>query len=107
MSITASITSATSSAANDGPITLPGKEWYQVSLGGSDGSALATTAVPGKVIGPSFAADEVADAIEAVIDTYRDQRAANERFIDTVKRLGLDPFKASANAVRRSTARAA
>ena len=81
-----------------------GKEWYQVSLGGSDGSALATTAVPGKVIGPSFAADEVADVIEAVIDTYRAARASNERFIDTVKRIGLDPFKASANAVRRSTA---
>lgn len=84
-----------------------GKEWYQVSLGGSDGSLISGAAVPGKVIGPSFAADEVADAIEAVVDTYRAQRAANERFIDTVKRVGLDPFKASANAVRRSTAHAA
>ena len=83
-----------------------GKEWYQVSLGGSDGSALATTAVPGKVIGPSFAADEVADVLEAVIETYRAQRAANERFIDTVKRVGLDPFKTAANATRRSTAKA-
>ena len=83
-----------------------GKEWYQVSLGGSDGSTLSGAAVPGKVIGPSFAADEVADAIEAVIDTFRSQRAANERFIDTVRRVGLDPFKTSANAVRRSTAAA-
>ena len=81
-----------------------GKEWYQVSLGGSDGSALATTAVPGKVIGPSFAADEVADVLEAVIETYRGQRLDNERFIDTVKRVGLDPFKTAANATRRSTA---
>jgi len=84
-----------------------GKEWYQVSLGGSDGSALATTAVPGKVIGPSFAADEVADVLEAVIETYRGQRIANERFIDTVKRVGLDPFKVAANATRRSTAQPA
>jgi sulfite reductase (NADPH) hemoprotein beta-component len=84
-----------------------GKEWYQVSLGGSDGSTISGAAVPGKVIGPSFAADEVADAIEAVVDTYRAQRAANERFIDTVKRVGLDPFRVSANAVRRSTAHAA
>ena len=84
-----------------------GKEWYQVSLGGSDGSALATTAVPGKVIGPSFAADEVADVIEAVIDTYLGARSANERFIDTVKRVGLDPFRQAANAVRRSTAQPA
>ncbi len=84
-----------------------GKEWYQVSLGGSDGSALATTAVPGKVIGPSFAADEVADVLEAVIETYRGQRADNERFIDTVKRVGIDPFKTAANATRRSTAQGA
>jgi sulfite reductase (NADPH) hemoprotein beta-component len=81
-----------------------GKEWYQVSLGGSDGSALATTAVPGKVIGPSFAADEVADVLEAVIETYRTRRTTDERFIDTVKRVGLEPFKAAANATRRSTA---
>ena len=84
-----------------------GKEWYQVSLGGSDGTTLSGAAVPGKVIGPSFAADEVGDAIEAVIETYRSQRAANERFIDTVRRIGIEPFKAPANAVRRSTAQAA
>lgn len=81
-----------------------GKEWYQVSLGGSDGSTISGASVPGKVIGPSFAADEVADVIEAVIDTYREQRDANELFIDTVRRIGLEPFKASANGVRRSTA---
>ncbi|MBX3621256.1 MAG: nitrite/sulfite reductase [Rhizobacter sp.] len=86
-----------------------GKEWYQVSLGGLDGSALGGHAsAPGKVIGPSFAADEVADVVEAVLDTYRVQRhSAAERFIDTVKRVGLDPFKAAANAQRRSTAVAA
>ena len=83
-----------------------GREWYQVSLGGSDGSTLSGASVAGRVIGPSFAADEVTDVLEAVIDTYRGSRAANERFIDTVKRIGLDPFKASANAVRRSTAAA-
>ncbi len=84
-----------------------GKEWYQISLGGSDGSRISGLSAAGKVIGPSFAADEVADVIEAVVETYRAQRAAaNELFIDTVKRVGLDPFKASANAVRRSTATA-
>jgi sulfite reductase (NADPH) hemoprotein beta-component len=81
-----------------------GKEWYQISLGGSDGSHISGGSVAGKVIGPSFAADEVTDVMEALIDTYRVQRAASELFIDTVKRVGLDPFKASANAVRRSTA---
>ena len=81
-----------------------GKEWYQVSLGGTDGSALAGSAIAGKVIGPSFAADEVADVVESLIDTFRAQRRGGERFIATVGRVGLDPFKAAANAVRRSTA---
>ena len=84
-----------------------GKEWYQVSLGGSDGSRISGDAVAGRVIGPSFAAEEVADVIEAVIETYRHERAANELFIDTVKRVGLDSFKAAANAARRATAKAA
>jgi sulfite reductase (NADPH) hemoprotein beta-component len=81
-----------------------GKEWYQISLGGSDGATISGAPVPGKVIGPSFASDEVADVIESLVDTYRRQRAANELFIDCVKRVGLDPFKSGANAVRRSTA---
>jgi sulfite reductase (NADPH) hemoprotein beta-component len=80
-----------------------GKEWYQVSLAGSDGANIGGTAVPGKVIGPSFAADEVGDVIEALIDTYRANRDASERFVDTVKRVGLDPFKSAANAVRTAT----
>ena len=84
-----------------------GSEWYQLTLGGSDGSSLAPATAIGKVIGPSFAADEITDAVEAVIETYREVRAANERFIDTVQRVGLGPFKAAANAVRRSTAKAA
>ncbi|CAH0355558.1 nitrite/sulfite reductase [Aquabacterium sp. CECT 9606] len=84
-----------------------GSEWYQVTLGGSDGSSHAPVSAVGKVIGPSFAADEVTDVIEAVIETYRGQRAANEKFIDTVQRVGLDPFKSAANAVRRSTAKQA
>jgi sulfite reductase (NADPH) hemoprotein beta-component len=82
-----------------------GKEWYQVSLGGADGSTLSGASTPGKVIGPSFAADEVPDVVEAVIETYRAARSSSaERFIHTVRRVGLDPFKSAANAVRRSTA---
>ena len=82
-----------------------GQEWYQVSLGGADGSTLSGPSVAGKVIGPSFAADEVPDVIEAVIDTYRAERTGHqERFIATVKRVGLEPFKVAANAVRRATA---
>jgi sulfite reductase (NADPH) hemoprotein beta-component len=83
-----------------------GAEWYQLTLGGADGSTHSGASVPGKVIGPSFAADEIADAVEAVIDTYREQRAPQERFIDTVRRIGVEPFKAPTQAVRRSTAQA-
>jgi len=81
-----------------------GSEWYQVSLGGSDGSTISGAATAGKVIGPSFAAEEVPDVVEAVIQTFRAQRQAGERFIDTVRRIGLPPFKAAADAQRHLTA---
>ena len=81
-----------------------GSEWYQVTLGGSDGSTQSGPAIPGKVIGPSFAADEVADVLEAVIETYRTQRHDGERFIDTVRRIGTPPFRSAADAVRQTTA---
>ncbi|HET9823082.1 MAG TPA: nitrite reductase, partial [Burkholderiaceae bacterium] len=84
-----------------------GAEWYQLTLGGADGSRAGGAATPGKVIGPSFAADEIADAVEAVLDTYRALRRPGERFADTLRRVGPDPFKAPANAARRSTALAA
>jgi sulfite reductase (NADPH) hemoprotein beta-component len=81
-----------------------GAEWYQLTLGGSDGSTASGASVPGKVIGPSFAADEIADVIEAVILTYRRERAAGERFIDSVRRLGTAPFRTATDEVRLATA---
>ncbi|MDR7096089.1 nitrite/sulfite reductase [Hydrogenophaga laconesensis] len=84
-----------------------GQEWYQVTLGGSDGTRLSGEAIPGKVIGPSFAASEVPDVIEALLDTYRAQRKSGETFLATLRRTGPDAFKTAANAVRTSTARAA
>jgi sulfite reductase (NADPH) hemoprotein beta-component len=83
-----------------------GQEWYQVTLGGSDGTRLSGEAVPGKVIGPSFAAAEVPDVVEALLDTYRAQRGERETFTHTVQRVGIEPFKTAANAVRVTTARA-
>jgi sulfite reductase (NADPH) hemoprotein beta-component len=77
-----------------------GKEWYQVSLGGSDGSALSGTAVPGKVVGPSFGASEVPGVIEAVLDCYRQHRVGRETFMDCLKRVGFDTFKVAANSAR-------
>jgi sulfite reductase (NADPH) hemoprotein beta-component len=71
-----------------------GDEWYQVSLGGADGSdaGRGRNAI-GKVIGPSFKADDMPDVISRLVDIYLDQRELDERFIDTVGRLGIAPFK--------------
>jgi sulfite reductase (NADPH) hemoprotein beta-component len=82
-----------------------GQEWYQVTLGGSDGSELSGPAKPGKVVGPSFAAAEVVDVIEAVLDVYKDSRDGGENFIDTLQRVGFDAFKTAANSARNATAR--
>jgi len=77
-----------------------GKEWYQVSLGGSDGSTLSGPAVAGKVVGPSFGAGEIPGVIEAVLDTFRLQRQGRENFIDTLGRVGFELFKQAANSAR-------
>jgi sulfite reductase (NADPH) hemoprotein beta-component len=86
-----------------------GKEWYQVTVGGSDGKALSGAAVPGKVIGPSFSSHEVPDVIEALLDTYRELRATGadgrqELFIDTLRRVGVDPFKQAGQQARHPSA---
>jgi sulfite reductase (NADPH) hemoprotein beta-component len=83
-----------------------GREWYQVSLGGSDGSTLSGSSVAGKVIGPSFSASEVADVVEALLETYKSQRLAGETFIGAVRRIGLPPFRDAANRVRHETGNA-
>ena len=77
-----------------------GREWYQVSLGGSDGSPLSGPAIAGKVVGPSFGAGEIPGVIEAVLDTFRLNRDGRETFIDTLRRVGFEPFKLAANSAR-------
>ncbi len=64
-------------------------EWYQVSIGGKQGNDASL----GDVIGPSFAAHEVAGVVQRLIDVYVDNRTPEERFIDTVRRIGAAPFK--------------
>ncbi len=66
-----------------------GEEWYQVSIGGDQGNDTSL----GRVIGPSFAAADMPDVVDALIKTYVDSRHEDERFIDTVRRIGLEPFK--------------
>jgi len=69
-----------------------GEEWYQITLGGDQGFDAAI----GKVIGPSFYADEIPDVITNIINTYVAQRNIDESFIETYRRLGITPFKEAA-----------
>ena len=67
-----------------------GEEFYQITLGGSskDDSSI------GKIVGPAFAIDQVADAVETIVNVYLEKRTGNdERFLETYRRIGLDPFK--------------
>jgi len=66
-----------------------GSEWYQVSIGGAQGNDTSI----GKIIGPAFAADQMPEVIERVIQVYLRERNGEERFIDTARRLGIAPFK--------------
>ena len=69
-----------------------GQEWYQITLGGEQGNDAAI----GKVIGPSFYADEIPDVMTNIIHAYTQHRADDESFIQTYKRLGVAPFKEAA-----------
>ena len=64
-------------------------EFYQVTLGGRQGN----DAKLGKVIGPSFSAEEMPDVISKIIQVYVENRHADECFLDTYDRIGVDPFK--------------
>jgi sulfite reductase (NADPH) hemoprotein beta-component len=73
-----------------------GEEWYQVTIGGAQTIAIdgKDTARIGKIIGPSFARKDVPDVVEKLIHTYLDLRERDdERFVDVVARVGIDPFK--------------
>ncbi len=71
-----------------------GAEFYQISLGGVSG----TGAVVGKILGPSFARDEVPSIIEKILSVFVELRVEGERFIDTYGRVGQAPFKERAYA---------
>jgi sulfite reductase (NADPH) hemoprotein beta-component len=66
-----------------------GEEFYQVTLGGSSDRQAAL----GKVIGPSFAQEEMPDVVDKVLQVYLARRQNNERFIDTYNRIGIEPFQ--------------
>ena len=66
-----------------------GEEFYQLSLGGSG----AEDASIGKILGPALPADRVATAVDQLVGAYLNTRADGERFLDTYRRVGLEPFK--------------
>ena len=66
-----------------------GEEFYQIQLGGSPGSDASLA----KIIGPAVSKTEVANTIAKILEVYTAQREDGERFIDTCRRLGIEPFK--------------
>ena len=66
-----------------------GEEWYQITIGGAAGADASL----GTVIGPSVAKVDVPEALARLLAVYVEQRYPDERFLDTVRRLGVKPFK--------------
>ncbi|MCH9809009.1 MAG: nitrite/sulfite reductase [Alphaproteobacteria bacterium] len=66
-----------------------GTEHYQITLGGSPGDDASV----GSILGPSFPAEDITDAIENIVETYLAKRQDGEAFLTTYKRIGADPFK--------------
>ena len=66
-----------------------GVEWYQITLGGSS----ANDAAIGERLGAAVAKDEIAPAIDTILKVYVEQRDKEETFLETVNRVGLEPFK--------------
>jgi len=66
-----------------------GKENYQLLLGGSEG---ADTSL-GKITGPGFDEDGIVQAVETAADVYLREKQEGERFLDTYRRIGMEPFK--------------
>ena len=66
-----------------------GAEYYQLTLGGD----ATENAALGERLGPGLAAEEVPDAVEAIVAVYLAGRAPGEEFIETYRRLGIEPFR--------------
>lgn len=67
-----------------------GEEWYQITLGGSSENEAAI----GDRLGPSVAKNQITRAITQILEVYVQQRLEDEAFLQTVKRVGIEPFKA-------------
>ena len=76
-----------------------GEEWYQISLGGSSENEASL----GEILGPSVPKTEVANTLERILRVYVAEREEGERFIDTIRRVGLKPFRARAYAPEKES----
>jgi len=66
-----------------------GQEFYQVCLGGSQGKDAAIA----RILGPSFSQEDMPDVIGKILDTYVALRTEEETFLETFRRVGMEPFK--------------
>jgi len=66
-----------------------GEEFYQVSIGGNQ----ADDASLGQILGPSFSRAEIPSVIEGILGVYVERRVEGEIFLETVRRIGVEPFK--------------
>ena len=67
-----------------------GVELYQISLGGDVDFGHTSL---GGIIGPAVGADEIVEAVDALVATYLEKRGEGERFVDTYRRIGVEPFR--------------
>ena len=77
-----------------------GEEWFQITLGGS----ATEDARLGTRIGPAFAKEEVVGAVERIIEVFIGQRRSGETFLETLDRVGIEPFKRGAYAPKEEAA---
>jgi len=66
-----------------------GEEFFQLTLGGSSDQHASL----GDRLGPGLPQDEVPEAIAAIVGRYKSLRTKGERFLDTYRRVGMEPFK--------------
>jgi len=66
-----------------------GEEFFQLTLGGSSDQ----NASLGERLGPGLPQDQVPTAIAAIVEVYKGLREPGERFLDTYRRVGIEPFK--------------
>ena len=66
-----------------------GKEFYQISLGGSSQNNTSL----GKILGPSFSQEEIPNVVKEIVNVYLTEKKGSEKFIDTYRRIGIETFK--------------